>query len=511
MNINISIPATDTEFLSWISSNTSADYLVALKIGYLAIKHTSNIQKTDGFVKTITEHCDKKLDNISSQFISRIEELDSFKKILYTTISSNIDQMQHKHQELLHTIDQQNNLKSQNNIKIHSLIEQIESLHHIFTTVKEQISSFGGSIQTHLQPVMTEVTHLSTSINSMTKITNNSSLKGAMGENIVLQNIESSFPEISIIDKSSKSFQSDIHFMSDPPILIEVKTYKNNVSSKEINKFKRDIEITDMKAGILISTTSGIVGKKNLDWEIYKDAILLYIPNAGLHASSGVFGIMFIQELFKLHNNSNNSNMEIDDCKIMSILDEISEAIPEIESNLTQFNIVKKSICDIRECLNKKIDELFVQFTTSQTLLSSSIRKLTSQFRDSFQSLTNCDSSISTIQQIDDFISELSKHKKSLSDKFILLKSIITDLNCFIKITDKSWYIFSSNKKKIAFTKNTATRLDIQFPVTIGNKVSFIFGVETFKNNNIIITVSKKNIQFIIQRINKVLYENIVD
>ena len=86
---------------------------------------------------------------------------------------------------------------------------------------------------------------------------------------------------------------------------------------------------------------------------------------------------MFIQELFKLHNNSKNSNIEIDDCKIVSILDEISEAIPEIESNLTQFNIVKKSICDIRECLNKKIDDLFVQFTTSQTLLSSSIRKLT--------------------------------------------------------------------------------------------------------------------------------------
>lgn len=131
--------------------------------------------------------------------------------------------------------------------------------------------------------------------------TKTSVIKGRMGELCIEENIQKYFPECEINNTTKQSHQSDLHFVMDnyPVILIEIKTYKNNIPINEIIKFKRDLKSTGYKAGILVSTMSGISKKKQFEWELNDDNIIVYLPNSGLDGYSIMWAILFIKELNK--------------------------------------------------------------------------------------------------------------------------------------------------------------------------------------------------------------------
>ena len=56
------------------------------------------------------------------------------------------------------------------------------------------------------------------------------------------------------------------------------------LNSKQLKKFYKDLETTGLKLGIFVSNTSGIVGKKDLEWEIINgDTLVIYISNTGFN------------------------------------------------------------------------------------------------------------------------------------------------------------------------------------------------------------------------------------
>ena len=97
-----------------------------------------------------------------------------------------------------------------------------------------------------------------------------------------------------IINSSNKTGQGDL-ILKRPnkvPILFETKNYAINVK-----KFIRDIDNTNYN-GIMLSQTSGIIGKDNFQIDIHNNNILVYIHKADYDISKIKLAVNIIDFLF---------------------------------------------------------------------------------------------------------------------------------------------------------------------------------------------------------------------
>ena len=139
----------------------------------------------------------------------------------------------------------------------------VEKITRIIKTNEEKINSISESFETYL---------------GRYKI---SSEKGKMGENCMSRQLNNLFQQADIEDTSKKYESGDfiVRQNFEHPVLVETKDRGTNVSQKEVDKFIRDANSQNMH-GIFFSHTSGIVNKKNFDYEISKNQkFLLYITN----------------------------------------------------------------------------------------------------------------------------------------------------------------------------------------------------------------------------------------
>jgi hypothetical protein len=264
----------------------------------------------------------------------------------------NIDKCIEKILKLGITVIESANLSIDNEKTFSKLIDPIQTNFNklenkLNSLITDENNSFKEKIDTVFNsnnPMMKQMDILSRTIEDFKGSSKTPILKGQIGEKCIWENLEKYFPESEIKNMTKQAHQADFHlYMKDSPtILIEVKTYKNNVPTEQVNKFKSDLLTSGLKAGILVSTLTGISRKKTFDWEILDDRILVYIPNSGLDAYSVTWGILFIKELCKFKSN----NIEISKIyEITSKLDILRSLIVDIENikniiSRTKYNLV---------------------------------------------------------------------------------------------------------------------------------------------------------------------------
>ena len=222
IHINDTYPS---EFTEWASEQNDSTLASALYIGYLALQNKESLDKG----KSVTE----KIKDIVSHYLGQLDKtcfsaIETIKSDHHQTI----EKIKQDHTTSLHHLQNESDKKESTLNLIHSKINHVDQ---IFSGVTDQITQFSSLIHTQLQPLQKQISFLSESVNTMTKNTNNSSLKGAMGENLVIDALHNAFPHIEIRDTSHIPHQGDFHFMSKIPILIEVKTYKTSVTKKPID------------------------------------------------------------------------------------------------------------------------------------------------------------------------------------------------------------------------------------------------------------------------------------
>ena len=134
-------------------------------------------------------------------------------------------------------------------------------------------------IQENSQENHENISKINDMLCDLMNIKNNSARKGKLGESLAMNSLKKKYPHWKIENTTGTAHESDIFAYSEEygKILYEIKTYNTNVPSKEIQKFKNDMVTTNSKYGIFVSQTSGIVGKKLIDYEIVNDSILIYI------------------------------------------------------------------------------------------------------------------------------------------------------------------------------------------------------------------------------------------
>lgn len=189
-------------------------------------------------------------------------------------------------------------------------------------------------------------------------IKNNSSRKGKLGESLAMNSLKKKYPDWKIENTTGTAHESDIFAYSENygKILYEIKTYSSNVPTKEIQKFKDDMVTTNSKYGIFISQTSGIVGKKLIDYEVINNSILVYISSSGLNGHGIEIGTEFLLSLIDSGYLDKRHLIKNED--IRDVLYEINKSMFELNECINNFSRIKMQIDEHRNMMNRSIDTM---------------------------------------------------------------------------------------------------------------------------------------------------------
>ena len=166
-----------------------------------------------------------------------------------------------------------------------SLDTFIKNIDNKFSNV---IESTRKMVDSNKDATLSQLSHISSSqislqneVKDVLKKMENSSSKGKMSENIVLNILRGLFPsaEIEYVGSQKESGDIMIHRKDRQRILVENKCYESRqVTSEQVKKFIHDVD-TQNCSGLFLSQEGGIVNKDNFEINIHNRNVLLYIHN----------------------------------------------------------------------------------------------------------------------------------------------------------------------------------------------------------------------------------------
>jgi hypothetical protein len=191
-----------------------------------------------------------------------------------------------------------------------SLEESVTSQDILFDTIKNYSEKQNHLFSSSVEQIMTEQKQISTELQDLCKkftgIIQNSSSKGILSQNIILNYLQERFPDYTITDTSQTDHIGDI-LIETPQhkqILLEIKNYSINVNQKEIDKFKRDLIEQDIHIGVIISLRTAFVRKKRFEIERFhvnnQEYFIVYVPHINQEWFKIDVGIILAERLFDL-------------------------------------------------------------------------------------------------------------------------------------------------------------------------------------------------------------------
>ena len=196
-------------------------------------------------------------------------------------------------------------------------------------------------------------TNLHNNLTDLLRKLENSSSKGRISENILLNVLQNLYPiaQLDYVGTTKESGDIILIRKNKPVVLFENKNYDTNVGKSEIDKFYRDV-VTQNCCGILLSQKTAIVNKENFEIEIYNGKILMFLHNVEYNPDKIRVAIDIIDhfnETLPLINiNNDNENIDINKDILNGINKEYQEFV------LFKINHIKT----IKESSQKIIDQV---------------------------------------------------------------------------------------------------------------------------------------------------------
>ena len=329
-------------------------------------------------------------------------------------------------------------------------------------------------------------------LNDILHIKSNSSRKGKLSEEICRDILIKNYPSWSFFDVSKEGYEADCKAFETPvgQILYEFKNYDYNVNRDQVTKFIRDLNHTNIKYGVFVSNTSGIVGKKNIEWEIVDDKLIIYVSNMGFEGYGCIIATELLLSLIEIDIlNKNDKWVYHNNFELTDIIESISESVEDLNRNIELYSKHKILIADQRIKMNQSMDLLEKNAFDNLVELKNTFNKMIKNTKE-----INTETKIITVFNKDEFIKNLSNVK----DQKLFLKLLECNLKYELKSeldlnSNKNKLFFYENEKLICFTNQTKTKNELIFPIYNKN-ININLDYERFKNNQIYIEL-KDNIQ----------------
>jgi len=274
-----------------------------------------------------------------------------------------------------------NNINQIQNIQnIHSIIDNnfTKLIHNINKPITDIIDTYYSKTFNDLQYLKQEFYNLKNTQENTSKLITeffnkykyNSCVKGNISENQLYYIIQSILPHDELIRVSSSTATCDIRLnrknINKPSILFENKDYHSSVTTDEVHKFERDLQIQQLH-GIFISHNSPITFKEEFQIDINNNIIHVYLPNANYDVYKIKTAIDIIDQLSeKIKHiqqfNTNNSQ------QLFINTQDLEELTHEYQTFVTQKNNIQQNIKTMFKQLNENIDN--IQFPKIKNLLN---------------------------------------------------------------------------------------------------------------------------------------------
>lgn len=331
-NINIQLAEFKKEYINDLRLNLTSN--VSDKIEPL-IKEQLNIlfQKTESLIP-------KQNTVIETKFKDMIKSINiDADKLLSSTIN----------ETSLH------NFISQIDIKLSSALSN--SQQHILQNISLQEQRLDKKLsdiqeKTHSQNNQSET--LNHSVTEVLKKLENSSVKGKMAENIIVNILHSIYPtgQIDHVGQTKETGDIILSRKEKPKILIENKDWGRNVSQDEVKKFIHDIE-TQNCCGIFLSQNNGIANKENFEINIHDGNVLIYVHEANNDPEKIKLAVDIIDHFkAKINDLKIDNNIETIPKEVLDSINQEYQAF--IQSKLQIIKMVK----DFNTKILKQLDDL---------------------------------------------------------------------------------------------------------------------------------------------------------
>lgn len=421
-----SIVITDEVIVSYYRENPQIDIVAMNHIFIDILKNLStNLSSTinstvNSKILSIVSDIDKNISLMKSDLLLKLFEtkkdyIDDLKNVLFSnndkissTVEKNNDHLLSKIKttidEILPKSQENNYLQIEGCIKtaFSAISQDTKNLIEITKTNKDDsvIKNFIDNIDTRLtqmfstiqQPIFNSLRNSEERTNSglqqikenmllqqniqetlrnemhefLNKYKNSSQFKGNVAEIELQHMLLSIMPSDEIIRVSNDTATCDLKVnrkdSSKPSILFESKNYNRSVTTAEVKKFERDVQLQNIH-GIFISHDSPITFKDNFQIDIINGLIHVYIPNANYEIEKIKIAIDIIDNLsHKLNILSKHSDDEYSLSK---------EELDEITEEYKIFGIQKTQMLETIKIVNKQlIDKLEeIQFPKTKKFL----------------------------------------------------------------------------------------------------------------------------------------------
>jgi hypothetical protein len=289
-----------------------------------------------------------------------------------------------------------------------SFIKNIDNkFSNVIDSTRKMVDSNKDATLSQFSSISSSQIALQSEVKDVLKRMENSSSKGKMSENIVLNILRGLFPsaEVEYVGSQKESGDIMIHRKDRQRILVENKCYESRqVTSDQVKKFIHDVDIQNC-SGLFLSQEGGIVNKDNFEINIHNRNVLLYIHNVNYDPEIIKIAIDIIDSFkTKLDEITLTDDYPIS----KDTLEEINKEYQVfVEQKLNQLKMVKefsqkmiKNIEDLQlPCLEKMLSSRFGYITSGKFIcekcnfigknpLALSVHKRT------------CDKSISNLQEI---------------------------------------------------------------------------------------------------------------
>ena len=272
-------------------------------------------------------------------------------------------------------------LTNKDDTHIDVIIKDIETqFNKMISTIQQPIFSFiqsseertNSGIQNVKDNLITQQSinqKLTSELNDfLNKYKNNSSTKGNVSEAELYYILQSLMPSDEIIKVNSDTATCDLKVNrmdnSKPSILFENKDYSRSVTTDEVKKFERDLQIQKLH-GVFISQKSPVTYKNNFQIDIINGLIHIYIPNAEYDANKIKIAIDIIDNLalkLKLIENTNDDEYSINKEDMEDIIEEYRNFISQKLQMIDTIKLVTKQLIDKMEDIQlPKLKKLFMK------------------------------------------------------------------------------------------------------------------------------------------------------
>ena len=333
--------------------DTKKEYIDNIK---LILDNTT--MNTNDKIQTILEKNNENIVNKTTSIINEIipKNNNHISSLIDNSIKTLSESINHETNMLIQNINKDENSIAEyvNNIdtKFNTMITNLQQ--PIFSFIQSSEERTNTNVQQIRDKLISQQLSQESLNNGMQEFLNkykhNSSSKGNVSEHELYSILQVIFPCDEIIDCSTETATCDyrVNRLSStrPTILFENKDYARSVTTEEIKKFERDINL-QKQHGIFISQKSNITFKEPFQIDIINNLIHIYIPNAEYSIDKIKIAVEIIDSLSSKISNLNQTQTETININ-KDDLDELIEAFND-------FNTQKLSIIETVKSNNKLI------------------------------------------------------------------------------------------------------------------------------------------------------------